>query len=86
MAIAHSKLTAQGQISVPSAVRKRLGVGPGSVLAWEDNGDGIVVRKAARFTSQEVHDALFPDQESIKAKSGVKAGLREYVRRRHARD
>ena len=71
---------------MPSAVRKRLGVGPGSMLAWEENGDGIVVRKAARFTSQEVHDALFPEQESIKAKPSVKAGLREYVRRKHACD
>src|ERR1035441_9357945 len=30
MAIAHSKLTAQGQISVPVDVRRKLGIGPGS--------------------------------------------------------
>jgi len=27
----HSKLTAQGQVSVPAEVRRRLGLGPGSV-------------------------------------------------------
>jgi bifunctional DNA-binding transcriptional regulator/antitoxin component of YhaV-PrlF toxin-antitoxin module len=36
MALAHSKLTAQGQISVPAKVRRRLGVGPVSVLEWDD--------------------------------------------------
>ena len=32
--IAHSKVTAQGQISVPAELRKELGIGPGSVLEW----------------------------------------------------
>ena len=31
MALAHSKLTAQGQISVPATIRRKLGIGPGSV-------------------------------------------------------
>ncbi|MFO0216018.1 MAG: AbrB/MazE/SpoVT family DNA-binding domain-containing protein, partial [Burkholderiales bacterium] len=29
MAIAQSKITTQGQISIPAEVRKKLGVGPG---------------------------------------------------------
>jgi len=36
MAVAQSKLTAQGQISVPAVIRKKLGLGPGSVLEWDD--------------------------------------------------
>ena len=51
MAIAQSKLTMQGQVSVPAEVRKRLGLGPGSVLEWEEMGGEIVVRKAGRHTS-----------------------------------
>ena len=50
MAIAHSKLTAQGQISVPAEVRKRLGVGPGSSLEWDEQGGQIVVRRAGKYT------------------------------------
>jgi AbrB family looped-hinge helix DNA binding protein len=49
MPIAQSKLTAQGQISVPSEVRKRLGIAPGSVLEWDEQGDQIVVRRAGRY-------------------------------------
>ena len=43
MALAHSKVTAQGQISVPSDIRRKLGIGPGSVLEWDEEGDKIVV-------------------------------------------
>jgi AbrB family looped-hinge helix DNA binding protein len=44
MTIAKSKLTAQGQISVPAEIRQRLGVGPGSVLEWDEQDDQVVVR------------------------------------------
>jgi AbrB family looped-hinge helix DNA binding protein len=55
MAIARSKVTAQGQISVPLDVRRKLGVGPGSILEWEEDGDKIVVRRAGRFNSEDIH-------------------------------
>lgn len=61
MPIAQSKITAQGQISVPAEVRKKLGVGPGSALEWEESDDQLIVRRAGRHTSTEVHEALFPD-------------------------
>jgi len=32
VALAHSRVTAQGQSSVPAEVRRRLGIGPDSVL------------------------------------------------------
>ena len=47
MTIAHSKLTAQGQISVPAEVRRRLGIGPGSILEWDEDGEKVVVGTAA---------------------------------------
>ena len=75
MPLAQSKLTAQGQISVPAEVRKKLGVGPGSILEWDESNDQIVVRKAERRTSVNVHEALF-DESSQKQPSstGVKEG------------
>ena len=42
MPLAHSKVTAQGQVSVPAKVRQRLGVGPGSVIEWAEEGDHIL--------------------------------------------
>jgi antitoxin PrlF len=53
-ALAHSKVTAQGQISVPAEVRKKLGVGPGSTLEWIDQDGQIVLRRAGRFTFEGI--------------------------------
>ena len=86
MAIAHSKVTAQGQISVPMDVRRKLGIGPGSVLEWEEVDNEIVVRRASRFTSEDIHQALFGKRKP-KARSidELKDGIRQYTRKRHAR-
>jgi antitoxin PrlF len=85
MAIAHSKLTAQGQISVPAEVRRRLGLGPGSVLEWDQEGEQIVVRRSARYTSQDVHRAVFAKGRTRRRPlEELKAGIRRNVRDRHA--
>ena len=85
MAIAHSKVTAQGQISVPADVRRKLGIGPGSVLEWEQEGDRIVVRRAGRFSSEDIHEALFGSSEpKTKLLEELKDGIRSYTRKRYA--
>jgi antitoxin PrlF len=86
MAIAQSRITAQGQISVPANVRKELGAGPGSVLEWDKEGDKIVVRRAGKSTFEDVHRALFgnkkPPKKSLRE---LKEGIRKYIRQKHAR-
>ena len=85
MALAHSKVTAQGQISVPSSVRRKLGIGPGSILEWDEEVDKIVVRRSVRFSSENIHRALFP-QEAPKSKTlqEMKEGIRRRARERYA--
>lgn len=85
MALAHSRLTAQGQISVPAKVRRRLGIGPGSVLEWDEEGDRLVVRKAGRYTSEDIHRSLFARTPKRRAVAEMKRGIRRYVKKRHAR-
>jgi antitoxin PrlF len=85
MAIAQSKVTAQGQISVPAEVRKKLGVGPGSVLEWDEQDDHVIVRRVARYTSADMHQALFQNQESKNSPVNVKEGIRKATRKRHGR-
>jgi antitoxin PrlF len=86
MPLAQSKVTAQGQISVPAEVRRKLGVGPGSVLEWDEKGEEIVVRRAGRHTSEDLHRALFPRaRPKPRTVEEMKEGVRRYVRGRHAR-
>jgi AbrB family looped-hinge helix DNA binding protein len=85
MTIAYSKLTAQGQISVPAEVRRRLGIGPGSVLEWDEDDDKIVVRRVGRYTSEDVHRTLFPKPPKPRTLEEMKEGVRRYMKGRYAR-
>ena len=87
MALAQSKLTAQGQISVPAEVRRLLGLVPGSVLEWEVEGDAIVVRRRGKFSSLDIHKALFPNGPPKKRSlAELKEGIGKRMRARYARD
>jgi AbrB family looped-hinge helix DNA binding protein len=86
MPIARSKVTAQGQISVPVDVRRKLGVGPGSILEWDEDGDKIVIRRAGTYTFEDIHQAIFkgrkPEKHTV---DEMKEGIAQYIREKHAR-
>ena len=84
MALAHSKVTARGQVSVPAKVRQRLGVGPGSVLEWDEEGDRVIVRKAGRHSSEDIHRTLFSKTPRRRTIEDMKNGIRRYMNKRHA--
>ena len=82
-----SKLTAQGQISVPAEIRKKLGIGPGSAIEWEERDGEILVRRAGRYSSAEMHAAVFADElPTPKSLQDLKEGVRAHMRKKHARD
>ncbi|HVH25216.1 MAG TPA: AbrB/MazE/SpoVT family DNA-binding domain-containing protein [Vicinamibacterales bacterium] len=83
MALAHSKVTAQGQVSVPAKMRQRLGVGPGSVLEWDEDGDRVIVRKAGRYSSDDIHHVLFSKTPRRRTTEEMKNGIRRYIKKRH---
>jgi len=85
MVLAQSKVTAQGQISVPAEVRRKLGLGPGSVLEWDEDGERIVVRRAGRYSSEEIHRQLFVEAPKPRSLAELKEGIRRHMRKRHAR-
>ena len=86
MALARSKVTAQGQISVPADVRKKLGVGPGSILEWSEEGDQIVIRRAGKYTFEDIHREIFANKPTVKkTDEELKEGIRAYIRKKHAR-
>jgi antitoxin PrlF len=86
MALAQSKVTAQGQISVPAEIRKKLGLGPGSVLEWSEEGENIVVRKAGRYSSEDIHRTLFAKRPPRSRKlEDLKEAVGRHLREKHAR-
>lgn len=86
MTLARSRLTAQGQISIPVDVRQKLGIGAGSILEWDEEDGKIVVRRAARFSSEDIHRAIFPDQApATRTIDEMKQGIKQRMRERYAR-
>ena len=86
MAIAQSKITSQGQISVPADVRRKLGVGPGSVLEWEEEAGKIIVRRAGRFSSEDIHRALFGNRKPKPITvEQMDEAIAKYMRDKHGR-
>lgn len=86
MAIAQSKITSQGQISVPADVRRKLGVGPGSVLEWEEEGGKIVVRRAGKYSFEDIHRALFGNKKPKPITvEQMDEAIEKYIREKHGR-
>lgn len=83
-----TKLTSQGQVSVPAPVRNYLHLIPGSVLVWTLEGDRIIVERAKRHSTAEVHQALFSEGPQVadvaKTLGELKQGIRKNIQRRHA--
>lgn len=84
MIITHSKLTDQGA-EIPAEILRKLGVGPGSVLEWEEDEEQVIVRRADRYTSEDIHRALFPSPTKTRTLKEMKEGIRQHLKERYAR-
>ena len=85
MKLAQSRVTAQGQISVPAEVRKRLALVPGSILEWDAEDDRVTVRRVGQHSFEDLHRALFPQAPQPRSLDDLKEGIRQHMRARHAR-
>lgn len=85
MAPPQSKVTSQGQISVPAEIRRKLGIGPGSVLEWDEEGDRVIVRRVGLYSSEDIHQAVFRHVPKRRTTEELKEGIAEHIRKKHAR-
>jgi AbrB family looped-hinge helix DNA binding protein len=85
MGLARSRITAQGQVSVPAAVMRKFGLAPGDFIDWENREGTLLVRKVGQFSLGDVATALNL-QEGVLHKTGPELleGVKERMRRRHA--
>ena len=68
---------------MPAHIRRKLGVGPGSMLAWDEEDGHVIVRRASRYSSLDIHQALFPAAPQARTLTELKEGIRADIRRRH---
>ena len=81
-----SRMTVQSQVSVPAAIRRRLGLVAGSTMTWEEVGDHVIVRRVGAHSSAAIHSAIFETKPARKSLGELKAGIAARMRKRHARD
>lgn len=89
-----TKLTTQGQVSVPAAIRHLLALTPGSTLVWTEIAGKVMVERAVRHSTAEVHQALFADDASKadqtlakqkpKTLTQLNQGIKQHMQQRHA--
>ena len=80
-----SRITSQGRVSIPAHIRQKLGLAPGSTIEWCERGDDVIVRRATKYASRDIHDALFATPPDAHEVADMDGGIRTFLRRRHAR-
>lgn len=85
MKLATSRITQQGQISIPAEVRRRLGLVPGSIIEWNSEGESIVVRRAGKFSSLDIHRAIFVETPPPKTIEDMDDAIGSHLVEKYAR-
>jgi AbrB family looped-hinge helix DNA binding protein len=80
-----SKVTSQGQVSIPARIRRRLGLTPGSKVEWCERGEEVIVRRASKYSSRDIHEAVFVGAPARRNVDEMDAGIRSHLQRTHAR-
>ena len=55
-----SRITSQGRVSIPARIRRKLGLTPGSTVEWCERESEVLFRRATKYSSLEIHQAVFP--------------------------
>lgn len=80
-----SRITSQGQVSIPAPIRRKLGLTPGSTVEWCERGDEVIVRRASKYSSLDIHKAVFGTSPARKSIEDMDEGIRSRMRQTHAR-
>ena len=85
MASIESKITSQGQVSIPARIRRKLGLTPGSRVEWCERGDEVLVRRASKYSSLDIHEAVFSAPPARTSVEDMDEGIQSHMRRTHSR-
>ncbi len=69
---------------MPASIRKKLGLAPGCKIEWREQGESVLIRRASKYSFQDIHDALFDAPPDIRSIEEMDQGIREHMRARHA--
>lgn len=79
-----SRIASQGRVSIPARIRRKLGLTPGSTVEWCERGPEVLIRRATKYSSLEIHQAVFPSVPERKSVEEMDLGVGTHLRRRHS--
>jgi AbrB family looped-hinge helix DNA binding protein len=85
MKTVESRITSKGQVTLPAAVRRKLNVAPGARVEWVERDGEAVMRRSSRYSSQDIHVAVFGDKGQPVSVPAMDDGIRKYLKKKHAR-
>ena len=83
MSIAKSRITAQGQVTIPVSIMRLFGLAPGEVIEWNEQEGNLVVQKAGQFSLEDVQKALRLPPGIHKTDSEIREGMKARVKAKH---
>ncbi len=84
MSLAQSRITAQGQVSIPVSVMRQFGLGPGEIINWDTLNGHLVIEKAGQFSLEDVQKALRLPKGTHKTDEEIRDGIKAAMRAKHA--
>jgi bifunctional DNA-binding transcriptional regulator/antitoxin component of YhaV-PrlF toxin-antitoxin module len=84
VSLAQSKITAQGQVSIPVTVMRQFGLAPGEVINWDTLNGHLVIEKAGQYSLEDVQRALKLPRGTHKTDEEIREGIKAVMRVKHA--
>ena len=84
MSLARSRITAQGQVSIPVSVMRQFGLAPGEVITWDTLEGHLTLEKAGRYSLADVQSVLKLPEGLHKSDTEVREGIKARIRAKHA--
>lgn len=84
MGLAQSRITAQGQVSIPVSVMRQFGLAPGEIITWDTLEGRLVIEKAGQYSLADVQEALNLAVGLPKTDAEIRDGIKNRLRTKHA--
>jgi bifunctional DNA-binding transcriptional regulator/antitoxin component of YhaV-PrlF toxin-antitoxin module len=83
MSLAQSRITNQGQVSIPVSVLRQFGLAPGEVINWEIRDGILTIEKAGQYDLEDVKRCLKLPKGMHRTDEEIREGIRLRVRSKH---
>ena len=83
MSLARSRITSQGQVSIPVGILRQFGLAPGDVISWDTRDGYLIIEKAGQYGLEDVRKCLKLPKGVHKTDEEIREGVRQRMRAKH---